>query len=171
MGIHHFWQTSTPTSLFDDVNKMVKKRPWNVKKNKQSWKISRLRVSSLVSFLAMRRPERSSSLCNSFRSKRWPGDSEISISGWSWMAEMALMAEIICFWCSPSTGISTRWWWRSFISAINEFEKLKKKRKSNTNKSEVIRFTKEMWDQVKSALDSQITLRNLDDFRGNLLDI
>ena len=93
-----------------------------MKKNEESWKRSALMVSILVSLWAMRLAKSSSSLCHSFRSKRWPGLSEISVRGWSSMASiMLLVMEHNTFlwwllWCSWSTGISTMW--VSFVSPI-----------------------------------------------------
>lgn len=91
-----------------------------MKKNEESWKRSALMVSILVSLWAMRLAKSSSSLCHSFRSKRWPGLSEISVRGWSSMASIMLLVmehNTFLWWlCSWSTGISTMW--VSFVSPI-----------------------------------------------------
>jgi len=97
---------------------MVKNIPWKTKKKQQRWKISRLIETILDSFKAILRPKRFSSLCHSLRSKRWPGQLEISANGWFWIAVIVFMAHISFCWCSSSTGISTIW--ASFISAIVE---------------------------------------------------
>lgn len=140
LGIHHFLHTCC-SERTEEVNKRVKKKPWKSKKKQQSWKISRLMESILVSLRAMRRPKRSSSLCQSLRSRRWPGLWEISIKGWCWIAEtISMVVELehnsFC-WCSSSTGISTTW--VSFISAIAKQKSLKECRwswKKGTKKRE-----------------------------------
>ena len=60
-GIHHFLQVSCVCwswswDLMEEVNNIVKKSPWKMKRKQQSWKISLLRESILVSLRAMRRP-------------------------------------------------------------------------------------------------------------------
>lgn len=117
-GIHHFLQWWSPEEEEEeDVNKIVKKRPWKTKKKQHSWKISLPIVSFLDSFLDILLPKRSSSLCQSLRSRKWPGLWEISANGWLCIAETVFMAEISFCWCSSSTGISTMW--ASLISAID----------------------------------------------------
>lgn len=123
-GIHHFLQMVLSSEEFtEDINRMVRKKPWNTKKKQHNWKISLLMVSILVSLMAIRRPKRSSSRCQSLRSKMCPGLSEISVKGWCCIAD----TDFRC-WCSSSTGISTMW--ASLDSAITQFSKPKGSRKS-----------------------------------------
>lgn len=116
-GTHHFRQA--PSSLWiEEVKRRVRWNPWNAKKKQHNWKTSRLMLSNRASLRAIRWPKRSSSLCQSLRSKRWPGLWEISINGWWWIREALLGMDWFCCWCSWSTGISTTW--ASLYSAMNE---------------------------------------------------
>ena len=112
-GTHHFLHTMGS----EEVYKRVRERAWKRKKKQHSWKICCFNDSIFVSRRPILRPKRCSSLCQSFKSNKWPELSEICRNGWCWITEIMRF----WVWFSCSTGISTMWAAvESLVSAIGD---------------------------------------------------
>lgn len=95
-GTIQFLQMLFSWNLWVEEKRIVREMAWKVRKRHERRNAWRLESSRRDSIAVARREIRSSSLCHSFRRRRWPGLPEISVRGW---------------WCIvvPGDGIKADW--------------------------------------------------------------